>query len=533
MRSLLPALLIALLGCSEVEAPPVAVTRQGVLQFLDGGLRAKGITPQAHLGASIVTCPTAGWVAGATGDDSMYVSPLRARMRSARPYFSPIDPLPLACLGSSASLRVLMGGPNNTWAVFPDAGSLSVYSQRADSFDVSAGYLALGDTLFGTIRIYSNATTGTALSNAFTTSNIANMGNSVSWSERGELLVGNVSMRTAIIFYPSATMDAGQLGPFFTFTNPEPGVTGTDFGRVVLIGDVSPEMGEEYLIAAPAIGRVYVYSGAGLVGTLRGGPSFGAALALEPDDIGGIHALWIGEPAADQVHRYVAGQGTTFSAPPQAADSGFGTSIALDKRGGLVAIGAPRFSEGTSLEVGAVFEAFFDAGMASTPCIAGSCVLPGCMAGTCVTSLLCLTEIPARSLCGAGQVCSNEVCITPFDAGLPDAGLPLDAGMPIEDDAGIPDAGLPDAGTPDAGVDAGLPDAGAPDAGQPDAGEPDAGERDAGVDAGMDAGIDAGTPDAGVEEVQVFNTCGCTTADLPLLLVALAFFARRRVTATK
>lgn len=143
-----------------------------------------------------------------------------------------------------------------------------------------------------------------------------------------------------------------------------------------------------------------------------------------------------------------------------------------------------------------------------------------------------------------------------IDAGMPDAGLP-DAGRP---DAGLPDAGRPDAGQVDAGsgdagsIDAGLADSGVADAGSIDAGPVDSGVADAGlidsgvedagpeVDAGLDpqdAGVnDAGAAapvDAGVNE-GVAAGCGCTSVPgsttFLLLGALLALRARGRSAAS-
>lgn len=103
-----------------------------------------------------------------------------------------------------------------------------------------------------------------------------------------------------------------------------------------------------------------------------------------------------------------------------------------------------------------------------------------------------------------------------YDAGMPDAGLVIDAGL---EDAGVEDSGVPD-------VDAGTPDAGVPevDSGIPDAGAADAGQGEVMVDAGSEAPpVDAGTPSLHAGG----GGCSCATVD-PLFLLALVVTLRRR-----
>lgn len=497
MRALFSTLLLAIVSCAGVdEAPRVAKLEQGVLVFTDAGMRAKGSSLFAHLGSVIVSCPTGGYVAGAPGDDSVWISPLRRRVDPPRISLIELEPFPLACLGANDSLRVLVGGPANAISLFADGGSVQLLGSRVDSFDSAPGaFLAVGGG-GGILQIYPNSSTTGPLTNPTfnTTAAVAGLGSSLSWGKTGELLVGNVMSHTAGIYPADTSVDGGRVFiSAIALPNPDAISSTNDFGRVVLIGDVLPDTGEEYIVATPSLGRVYVFSGMRLVVTLRGQPSFGASLALEPTSLGGLHALWVGEPAQDRVYRFVGIQAEMFSAPPEGQNTSFGAAIAIDQRG-LVAIGAPRYGEPVlGLEIGAVFEAFFDGGSTvgqAGPCDAGaSCVLPGCNTGTCVGDVFCQQTRPTGSDCEMGQRCDliNNVCVA-VDAGIADAG-------PV--DAGTPDAGAPDAGTADAGfVDAGVPDAGANDAGQ--------------------------VADAGVDEVQVFNTCGCTSGGLPFLFLALA-----------
>lgn len=283
---------------------------------------------------------------------------------------------------------------------------------------------------------------------------MSGLGNSLAWSKRGDLLVGNAMARSAGLYPVDVTADGGRVlaAPIF-LPNPNPGMTGQDFGRVVSIGDVTTDVDEEFIVAAPAVGRVYVFSGTGLVDTIVGGPSFGASLAIEPASFGGLHALWIGEPSADTVHRYFADQLTSFPAPADGLNTRFGASIAVDQRN-VVAIGAPEFDDGLLLGCGAVFEAVFDAGtrgQAQQCALGRACALPGCTSGACVSGVYCQQVNPPGSDCAMGERCVNDVCVPGLDASVPS-------------DAGTPDAGAPDAGEADAGeTDAGSGDAGTSD----------------------------------------------------------------------
>lgn len=509
MRALVPSLLIALLGCAE-GSPQVAVTRQSVLIFPDAGPRVRGNVLGARMGAALTTCPAGGWVAAAPGEDSVYVSSLRGRLEPGRLSLTAVEPLPIACLGANATLRVLMGGPSDAWSVLPDGGSAQLFTSRVDSFDVSGGYLAVGSTSPGVINVFRVPTTNAALTNPTFTSAPAwpGVGNAISWGRRGDLLVGNFTARAAGVYFADANNpDAGRLlASAFPLPNPDAIASNTDYGRVVLIADVTADVGEEYLVASPALGRVYVFSGTALVETLAGGASFGASLALEPASFGGLHAVWVGEPNADLVHRYFGGLISSFPAPPEGEGASFGAAIAVDQRG-VVAIGAPDWDDGLLLGAGTVFEATFDGGPTSgqlAQCIPNrDCQLRGCTTGLCVSGVFCQQIAPLGSDCAPGEQCdtSSSLCVP-----APDASVSVDAGAP--------DAGAPDAGPADAGSDAGTSDAGGPDGGE--------------ADAGTDAGV--GRADGGTGEVELFHTCGCTTADLPLLLLGLAFF-RRRVTA--
>lgn len=530
MRAALTALL-CLTGCAGVEDPvapaTVSITRQAAsVTFGDGGVRVKGNGLLAHLGSTIASCPGGGYVAGAPGDDSVWLSPVQARLVTPRLFLLEVEPFPVVCLGATANvLRVLVGGPT-AYSLRPDGGS-QVSGQRIDAFDATPGsWLAVGRAAPGNVSLFPSNAPALTSPTFTTTPPLAGLGTSVAWNQGGALLVGNPAARTAGLYLPDVNADGGVLliAPF-TLANPEPGLAASDFGMVVATGDVTPDFSEEHLIAAPAVGRVYIFSGIAHVMTLRGGPSFGAALAIDPRDLGGgLHALWVGEPSANRVHRFVGSEGQAFDAPGSAGNnSKFGAALTVDAQG-VLAVGAPKYSDGVLLELGAVFEATVDAGTLvglAMHCDAGqSCALPGCTTGTCLGAVFCEQVRAAGSDCAATERCVLNTCV---DGGA---------------DAGSTDAGS--AGATDAGpMDAGSMDAGATDAGARDAGAVDAGLTDGGADAGVgsDAGsltdggaTDAGALDAGQEPlVYQTSSCGCSSLEVPLwMLLGLAVRRRKR-----
>jgi hypothetical protein len=539
MRATLTALL-CLTGCAGVEDPvpptPASITRQAAtVTFGDGGVRVKGNGMFAHLGSTIASCPGGGYVAGAPGDDSVWLSPVQARLVTPRSFLFEVEPFPVVCLGATANvLRVLVGGPT-AYSLRPDGGS-QISGQRIDAFDATPGaWLAVGRAVPGNVSLFPSTAAGLTSPTFTSTPAVAGQGTSVAWNQGGALLVGNPQARTAGLYLPDVNADGGVLliAPF-TLANPEPGLAASDFGMVVATGDVTPDFSEEHLIAAPAVGRVYIFSGIANVMTLRGGASFGAALAIDPRDLGGgLHAIWVGEPAANRVHRFVGTGGQAFDAPGAAANnSQFGAALTVDAQG-VLAVGAPKYSDGVLLELGAVFEATVDAGTLAglaMHCNAGQgCTLPGCTTGTCLGAVFCERTRAAGSDCSATERCVMNTCV---DGGVADAG---------STDAGATDAGATDAGSTDAGsTDAGSMDGGAMDAGAPDAGPVDAGPTDGGADAGVgsDAGsfADGGATDAGGEpldagqEPLVYRTssCGCSSGEVPLLVLGLALRRRKR-----
>lgn len=585
----LPALLLCLAACAgEVEpTDPTGVIRQAVNFTFDGGVRVTGNGLVAHLGTTLASCPTGGYVAGAPGDDSVWLSPSSLRLQPPRTVGTEVIPYPLACLGSGTNNRVLVGGPNG-YSLLVDGGSQLISSTRVDSLDTAPGaWLALGAVQPGTVALYPNSNIVLGSPTSTTSPAVLGLGTSVAWTRRGELVVGNRTSRTASLFLPDLTVDGGAFTALpITLANPFPTGTTSEFGAVVAAGNVYPDPGDEFIVSAPGLGKVFIYSGTLLVMTLTGTTSFGSALAVDPRDAGGgLQSLWVGEPETGTVYRYFGDSSTAYTAPNLAFGSGFGQAIAIDQQG-LLAIGAPRYS-GPATESGAVFETVdqprFVDGVA-TVCLSTLCSLPGCTTGLCLGGVLCERTNPYGSNCQVNETCVANLCVPsttadagqPVDAGPVDAGTPdggaVDAGSPDPGtgdagrdagtldagsrDAGFPDAGqldggAVDAGTKDAGAgeadaggeDAGTADAGAQDAGAEDAGTADAGAEDAGVeDAGVedaghnDAGPDDGgspkdagmSSDGGLEQPVVFSSCGCSSGGLPVLLLGLILARRRR-----
>ena len=526
MRRLLVALLFGFTGCTSVDEPaPVAALEQANNGFPDVGPDWVGTNTQAHLGSVISTCPGSGFLAGAPGDDSAWFLPQGIRVSPMRQ--GVISSYPVICMGSQGGI---VGGPSaarvssgGVWAPLP--------TPPVESLALAGnGWVAVGETDAGVVALFAPGSATTLISPNYTSPAVGGNGAAVAWHSASMLVVANSESHSVALWPLSSGADGGVIrGNPFTLLNPDQTSFNSDFGAVLAVGNVALSAGEEIIVAAPANGRVYVYSASAvLLLTLSASNSFGASLEVDPRPFAGsLHALWVGEPRLDRVHAFVGDAGTAFDAPASADGGLFGAAIAIDSTG-VLAIGAPRYSQNPGDEVGAVYSFTFDGGLLPGvvgQCSAGAgCVLPYCTAGSCMGGVLCMPAGGAGSACPATKTCVNDACVT------------RDAGT----DAGAPDAGTTDAGAPDAGApDAGAPDAGAPDAGRADAGTTDAGFTDAGADAGGqgggDAGLDdAGTADAGsgadagMNEALVFRSCGCSTGGLPMLLLGLALGLRRR-----
>ena len=542
MRRLLVALLLGFTGCTSIDEPaPVAALEQANSGFADLGPGWVGMNTQAHLGSVISTCPGSGFLAGAPGDDSVGFLPQGTRVSLMRT--GVLSSYPVICMGTGFSLGGIVGGP---FAARVSSGGAvgPLPTPPVESLALAVNdWVAVGEPDAGVVALFAPIAATALSSPSYTSPAIAGNGAAVAWHSASMLVVANSQSHSVALWPLSSSPDGGVTrGTPVPLLNPDQTYPSSDFGAVLAVGNVALSTGEEIIVAAPAIGRVYVYSASGVLQlTLSASNSFGASLEVDPRPFAGsLHALWVGEPRLDRVHAFLGDAGTAFDAPASADGGLFGAAIAIDSTG-MLAIGAPRYSQNLGDEVGAVYSFTIDGGLLPGvvgQCTAGGdCVLPNCTSGVCLGGVLCTPVGDAGSACLATKTCVNHACVFP-DAGVPDAGVP---------DAGVPDAGVRDAGTPDAGVrDAGTPDAGARDAGTTDAGARDAGTTDAGVtdtDAGIadagsgggdDAGLDdagtadAGTADAGTNETITFRSCGCSTGGLPMLLLALALGLRRR-----
>jgi hypothetical protein len=523
---------VALSACAPDQdlpepAPGITITRQAMGQpiDLDGGRLVKGVL-LAHLGTTLAPCPSGGYIAGAPGNSTAWFSPLARVMNAEHKTLLPSTPqyFPVACDGPSTVLtRGLIGGPDFSTNVSIDGGTSRFASFRVDSFAEPPNPslpLAVGDSVLGAVTLFPSSAqqllTGTTVLSGYGTS----FSISMAWN-LNVLAVGFPEQTTVTLATIGPSPDAG-----FTTTSlagladPNP-MGSSDFGKVVVSGNVTPHPGDELIVSSPAVGRVYIFSGTTPVMTLSGGTSFGAALAVDPRIVGdGLHALWVGEPNAEQVHRFFGREATIYSAPAGLGNAHFGAALAVDSLG-LLAVGAPDYNDGLVLGAGVVVEANIDGGTLlgqAMTCNAGaSCRLPACTLGRCVGDVFCEKIVPETSVCSALETCASasNLCMVLFDGGLPDGSV----------DAGPADAGSADAGSADAGsADAGSADAGSEDAGSEDAGSVDAGSGDAGTEA-SDGGelADGGTPDA-----VTFRTCGCTSGGLPGLLLGLLLARRRR-----
>ncbi len=527
MRRALLLLLLTFLGaCTAQDGSAHAVLRQANAVLGDAGTRWTGTTMGAHLGAVIASCPGGGFVGGAPGNDTVLFIPQGVRVSGTRP--TTTGPFPLVCIDSGNLVSALVGGPS-AQRMWLDGVVQSTTVNSIDALALSGDFLAVGRVNAGSFSLFTPTATSLGLP-VFSSAAVTGNGSALAWQTSDLLAVANASTHTVTLWTLVAVPDGGVLATVSGYLpNPDPTMGASDFGAVLASGNVMPSAGDELIVAAPALGRVYIFSGGGLVMTLSRAPSFGASVVVDPREFGGgLHALWIGEPNAEAVHYFMGDAGTEFASP---GDPGarFGAAIAVDSNG-VLAVGAPLFSLNPYDQKGAIYSGPTDAGVlqgAAVSCSANQdCMLAGCTPGTCIGGVFCQQAGSSGSACSVGRVCVNNGCVA-VDAGTLDAGR-LDAGV----DAGEPDAGPEDAGGSDAGPeDAGSSDggkgedAGSPDAGsaQKDGGSPDAGEK---KDAGS---LDGGDQrDGGAGEVVTFTTCGCTSGGLPLLLLGLLLVRRRR-----
>lgn len=476
-------------GCGLQAAPEVRALRQPAPGSPLDPVQI-GRNGDAWLGASVAACREPGFVAGAPGDNSTFLF-LDGGLWFDLPLFGTFDAgavgVAVACEGLSPNLVAVSAGFSGVWT--HRRSGINAVIQGAPASALARGHTSSTPLLLGTpeqgtveFQLWSGATYATITGQGPLTA-APEFGAAMAWEPQGTaFVVGDPASDTVRLFWWNATgpSDAGIIiGP-----------SGSRFGAALATGDVHANPGLELVVGAPGANRVFVYSdvlgqaalvmvlewsnGSGVTG------SFGRSLAVEPNPVAGtLHALWVGDPAGDQVIRFVGDAGVPFSSGSGGA---FGYSLAAQERNLIV--GAPRFSGAA----GAVYTVPFDvppfSNAVAMPCTVGAaCVSPGCVVGQCVGGVLC--ALSGNALC-ADSECIDGVCSV---------------------------------------VDAGQPDAGLPDAGKADGGQSDAGVK---VDAGAE--VDAGTSgDAGVGGPVRFGTaCGCSGAGAVPLLVLAGVLSRRR-----
>ncbi len=445
--------------------------------------------PGSLLGSSLAACPGNGFVAGAPGEGTAWLS-------GAQTMPQPIgDGLgrTVACERLGGVALMLAGGDagvrKESAGVWFNALTPAPTLSLSRSDEPTLPLLVGGE---GTVNFF-NPSSGAKIGMAPV--NTAGFGSVVLWmKERPRFLVSYESgLLVQQYAYNPLTKTAAVAG---AFTNATAG-----FGKALAVGDLLPTPGDEVAIGAD--GKVYIYSATGAALLILPGTetSFGSALAVQREYGAGIDALLVGEPTLDRVHRFVGDAGTVISSI-STPGSMFGASLAVDPVKTL-AIGAPLYQGG-----GAVF---FESlgGLVRTgeskECVTGtSCRTNACTVGVCVGGAFCDTSTgTGASVCDPGERCVFGICVASgVDAGI-DGGTMIDP----------PDSGVFPS------VDAGMRDAGS------EAGN-DAGSSDAG------SGKDAGSDDAGVNrEPLLFSTSGCSTGGaLPMLLLALVMFRRARLT---
>lgn len=508
------ALLAGLLWSCEPEAPPEP--GHAAIQQAIGPPSLVG-TLGASLGASLAACPGGGFVAGAPGVGTA----LFTTDGGSPPAQGSSLGAAVACVGSANAPLLVAAGSTGvkrsagvTWQPLSSDAVLSV--ARA----ASAGLPLLVGQPDDTVR-FIDPLTGSALAPPLP--GTPGFGRSVAWVPGGtRFVVGSVAGRKVELYDYQPGMAATFLRVIARTAVPE-------FGRAVVVGNLSPQQGLE--LAVGGQGQVFIYRQDGtllLTLTQSASASFGSALAIEPQLTPGLDALWVGESDNDQVHRFVGDAGEITNAGTLLGIA-FGASLAIDEAK-VLAVGAPDHLTAL-VHNGAVFLQ----PLSQPPvqgkvmeCTVGSpCRTTACELGRCVGGVLCDSLV---ATCGATETCD---AMTGMCTLVLDAGMDLDGGQVGEPDAGtLTDGGRPDAGTnADAGT---LVDAGqARDGGDDDAGGSfDAGAADGGEvpDAGGST-QDAGSPGdagAGAEPLR-FVATGCSSAaGVPLGLLGLALLRRRR-----
>ena len=487
---LLPWLVVLGLACAPAaEEPGPSVVQQAVLPPLDPNPAATGNNGD-ELGTSLAACPSAippVMVAGALGLSGAWKSTTGSMLRAADAGFGAV----VACEGADG---VVVGGPG---------GLLRFNGTAWITIDTGHPYTAVASGP-GVPTIGAGGSTTFAFSTPMAVSfkNIAGASDvrALSWLSGSAFAVGSVGNGAVLIY----DWDGG----FPTARQTISGGSAVGFGRALAFGDVTPaNPGRELIIGAE--GQVFIYSLGGThLNTLTGTPTFGTSLAIEPSVFPQLDALWVGEPGANTVHRFIgdAGEPLPFAGVGPVS---FGQSLAISG-GGQLSIGAPGYPD--AQKKGAVFtytpaRSTLVAQVQVCGTQNSACPNINCTASTCLGGVACVAPL-VLDPCPAGMQCMGNVCkvvAIGVDAGMQvDAGEIIDAG--VSTDAGVSiDAGV----TIDAGVsiDAGL-------------------ITDAGVstDAGLPPGDAGGEP----ERIQ-FTSCGCSGgAAVPTLMLGLLLTRRWR-----
>lgn len=514
---------LAALGCAALLwscAPSDDSGAKGVLRQALPGLPEKLGTTGSLLGASLASCRGQGFVAGAPGTGTAWLSTTdsmppgigsSSSLGRAVACDSSFTELMLA--GGATGIRKEAGG---TWVgAFTSFPTYAISRSESASLPLLVGHL-------GSVKFYDPSTETFRFSYA---SGGANFGS------------------TAVQWFPgtsrfAATHFLGQVG-IYDYDPAQPSVSTVagiplqepGFGRSLAVGDFFPQPGEELAIGAAGVVHIYSLSGPApvrlhqLMGS--GDLTFGTSLAVQRGFAPGLDLLFVGEPGSNTVYRFVGSQSFVASALTTPG-AGFGASIAIDSPMTTLAIGAPEH-QGT----GAVFFEQLAPGVGEAmPCALGaSCLTSDCQEGLCVGEVFCRIVV-VGDVCLPGRCDGLGACLQldggqtvydggfPFprwDGGAPDASIDFDAGE-VDLDGGDLDASV--MGTDAGGVDGGLSDAGISTS--------DGGSQP------EDAGVrkDAGVSDAERMNPVIFSTSGCAgcsgTGALPLALLGLALAKRRR-----
>jgi hypothetical protein len=517
---------------------PDAPSRDSRRETLVGIPEIVGPTSGAQLGATLAACRGDGFVAGAPGTGTAWLSvgnvmpPALGNGLGRAVTCEGVLGTPVMYAGGDAGVRKeVLGG----WIGYLTSSPVRSLD-RSDDTSLPV--------LLGSNAIVQAFEPATGLSRGLPIVDTAGFGAVVLWFPglQNRFLVTHAGTNEVMIYDFARITGASSR----QLTIPSVNLVGK-FGRALAVGDFHHSPGLEVAIGAENSVYVFTQTGVRLYGIAGSDLSFGSALAVQRGVAAGLDVLWVGEPGLNRVHRFIGDEGgviETINAP----GANFGASLAIDPAG-TTAIGAPGYQG-----VGAVFLTQFTSVLLgeAMPCVASgsTCVTSDCVMGTCVGGVFCSNGagvpacLPLEETCNLQGGCVQEDGgVRTFDAGAgPVIGVDASVLFPIDAGPGVDASVLPpeDAGTPDASVfvdggvfvDAGLfADAG----GIIDAGV----SRDAGVDSRdggdrRDAGSrkDGGSDDAGVKDGELpltFTTNSCSAVPaLPVVLLGLALMLRRR-----